>query len=121
MRSTNSLHPAGRPAEPVPLLFLRRIIVTLTSSWLADGICTPSSSIVFGTSRKAVLVSSSPCSRVEKCFLLNLRKICQHISYLTLCNNFLFNFLYLSLVALMPKRVFQFRRPWLSQNGCPNH
>ena len=81
MRLTNSIHPvlnnwARRPSGSAASLFLRRIIATLTSSWLGGGISTSSSSIGFGTSLKAVLVMSSPCSRVEKCFLHNLSTPC---------------------------------------------
>ena len=72
MRPTNSFHPVlnnstGRSSEPAALLFLRRIMATLISSWLGGGTSTPSLSTVFGTtSLEAVLMSLSLCSRVEK-------------------------------------------------------
>ena len=48
------------------IIFLSRVIATLTSSWLCGGISSPSSSIGFGTTPlEAVFVSSSSCSRVE--------------------------------------------------------
>ena len=78
MRPTNSLHSvlnnsAGRPSGPAALMFLRLKIPTLISSWLGGGIFTQSSSMGFGTTfLKAVFLSSSPCSGVEKCFLHRL-------------------------------------------------
>ena len=57
MHPTNSLYP---------------VLNNLTSSWLGGGISTPSPSIWFGTSLKTVLVTSLPCSNVEKSFLHHL-------------------------------------------------
>ena len=55
----------GRPSGPAALLFFRRIIATI--SWSS------SSSVGFGTtSLKVLLVSSSSCSRAEKCSLHSL-------------------------------------------------